>query len=65
MDIIKEFLKNEPLRAALYPLIAAAVFFLVKDAETADLVVGIAALILGVGGTEVARAKVTPVAKLR
>lgn len=65
MDFLKEFLKNEPLRVALYPLVAAAVFFLVKDAETADLITGIVALVLGVGGTEVARAKVTPVAKLR
>lgn len=65
MDKLKELLKNEPLRAALYPLIAFAVFFFVKDAETADVITGIVAAVLGVAGTEVARAKVTPVAKLR
>ena len=64
MDLLKKFIANEPLRAALYPLLAVLVVMLVKDAETADVVMGIVALVLGVGGTEVARHKVTPVAKL-
>lgn len=65
MNLLKDFLKNEPLRTALYPLLAVLVVMLVKDPDMASLVTGALALVLGVGGTEIARAKVTPVSKLR
>lgn len=64
MDLLKSFIKNEPLRAALYPLLAVLVVMLVKDPSLANVITGALALLLGVGGTEVARSKVTPVSKL-
>lgn len=64
---MSDILKREPVRAALYPIIALIVGFLVArgvvDGETGAFVLALAALILGALGVEVARSKVSPVDK--
>lgn len=64
---MSDLLKREPVRAALYPIIVLIVAFLAQrgmvDGDTKELVLAIAALILGAFGIEVARSKVSPVDK--
>lgn len=64
---MSDLLKREPVRAALYPIIVLIVAFLgqrgMVDGDTKELVLAIAALILGAFGIEVARSKVSPVDK--
>lgn len=64
---MSDFLKREPVRAALYPIIVLIVAFLAQrgmvDGDTKELVLAVAALILGGLGIEVARSKVSPVDK--
>lgn len=57
-------MNTEPVRMALYPLVALIVGFLVVkgvlSSDDADFILGLAVLILGALGIEVARSKVTP-----
>lgn len=69
MNFVKEYLKNlwanEPVKAALYPLLAALVgYLLVKagvDANLEDLILGLVAAALGVPGVKALRSAVSPV----
>ena len=62
-----DFWKREPVRTAVYPTIVIVAAFLAQrgmvDGDTKELVLAIAALILGGLGIEVARSKVSPVDK--
>ncbi len=55
---------REPVRAAMYPILALIVAFLVGKGilgqDDAAFVLALAALILGALGVEVARSKVSP-----
>jgi hypothetical protein len=59
------WLDTEPVRTRLYPVISLVVGYLVTrgavDSNTADLVIGLVSALLGVGATEAARARVSPV----
>lgn len=62
---LKRIRANEPLRTTVYPSLVAIAATLVGtgtlDAGSVDLVTVILAAVLGIGSTEVARARVTPV----
>lgn len=55
---------REPVRAALYPILALIVTFLVGKGilgqDDAAFVLALAALVLGAAGIEVARSQVSP-----
>lgn len=61
--------RSEPVRTTVYPLIGIGLAFLVGtgkiDTDTSSLIDLAVGLILGIGGTEAARAKVTPTAKVQ
>lgn len=58
---------SEPLRTYLYPILTALVGVLVGygvlSEDQAPLWIALGAAVLGTAGTELARSKVTPVAK--
>lgn len=60
---------NQPVRkyvyAVLAPLLAVLVYYGVVDQEAVALYLALGGAVLGVVGTETARAKVVPVNKLR
>ncbi|MEU2013117.1 hypothetical protein [Nocardia sp. NPDC019302] len=61
-------LRTEPIRALLWPVLVGIAGYLVVrgvvDQFSADMIVAIIAAVLGIPAAEVARAKVTPDAKL-
>lgn len=69
MSKILSTLRTEPIRAVLWPVLLGLVGYLVVrgavDQFSADMIVAILAAVLGIPAAEVARAKVTPDAKLR
>ncbi|MFC9769076.1 hypothetical protein [Rhodococcus jostii] len=68
MNVLRTLRNSEPVRLYVYPILAVLIGILVArgviDAEAADLITGAVALILGVGATEAARAKVTPAGRV-
>ncbi len=62
-----DILKREPVRAAIYPVVALTAAYLasrgVVDSETKDFVLALTVAILGGAGIEVARSQVSPVDK--
>jgi hypothetical protein len=69
MSKILSTLRTEPVRALLWPVLVGIAGYLVVrgvvDEFSADMIVAILAAVLGIPAAEVARAKVTPDAKLR
>lgn len=68
-DKLLSWRRSEPVRTTVYPLIGLALAFFVGtgklDTDTSSLIDLAVGLILGVGGTEAARARVTPTAKVQ
>jgi hypothetical protein len=69
MSKILSTLRTEPVRALLWPVLVGIAGYLVVrgvvDEFSADMILVILAAVLGIPAAEVARAKVTPDAKLR
>lgn len=61
------FVRREPIRALLYPLLLSLVAVLVTkgvlDGNSAPVVLAVVSAVLAVPAAEVARSQVTPVAK--
>ena len=68
-DRLLSWRRSEPVRTTVYPLIGLALAFFVGtgklDTDTSSLIDLAVGLILGVGGTEAARARVTPTARVQ
>lgn len=64
---MSDLVSREPVRAAIYPLVALIVGFLVArgivDGETGAFILAVVALVLGAFGVEIARSKVSPVGR--
>jgi hypothetical protein len=69
MSKLISILRAEPVRALLWPVLVGIAGYLVVrgavDKFSADMILVLVAAILGVPAAEIARAKVTPDAKLR
>ncbi|MFD7046050.1 hypothetical protein [Rhodococcus jostii] len=65
---LKNLRESEPVRTTVYPILILALAVLVGSgtlsSDTSDLITAIAGLLLGVGATEAARAKVTPAGRV-
>ncbi|MFC9768681.1 hypothetical protein [Rhodococcus jostii] len=65
---LKSLRASEPVRTTVYPILILALAVLVGSgtlsSDTSDLITTIAGLVLGVGATEAARAKVTPAGRV-
>ena len=68
MSMLKRLWESEPVRVALYPLLAALLAYLVVagklDVNAAMFISAAVAAALGVPAIEIARSKVTPQAKV-
>ncbi|MBF6363220.1 hypothetical protein IU447_24190 [Nocardia farcinica] len=68
MTALKKWWNDEPVATRVGPLIVLIAGYLVYrgviDETTQELIIGIAAILLGGGAVAVARAKVSPLAKL-
>ncbi|WP_227979993.1 hypothetical protein [Nocardia spumae] len=68
MNKVLSIVHSEPVRVIVYPLLVALIGALVAkgtiDSSLGDIVTAIVAALVGIPAAEVARAKVTPVARL-
>ncbi|MFC9769616.1 hypothetical protein [Rhodococcus jostii] len=68
VNTVKSLRASEPVRTTVYPILILALAVLVGSgtlsSDTSDLITALAGLVLGVGATEAARAKVTPAGRV-